>query len=1231
MTKDSLFKKLKVDGSYTSKEVSILSGMINDSSDLSIIKDKLSNKKSNFAKFVMNDILKANIYSLATPNNQTKLVEMYDLLRSNFPQESELMKDKILIINGKISNYNNKTGIQLIQICLNILNNNNTNNELLKIDGKFGSKTFLSLLNYHLSSNHYKNSGAKIDGIVGKSTLDSMIAELKGSGNNEKEEQLQTNPVEQIEENSQYDDKPKIENLQTKKQDKEDELIEYYKQENQEIQETQQITEVDEIEATTKDNQNEGELIVDNEEPKEYYTKLLGYSKDGRKYLIGQDGNPKLFNANQLAKDLKVNNHNELMLFKLIQDLSFVLDAYSHQTGDNKLLNSFNDFLMSNQDYDAIVGKRNEIINVIGDKYNKVIHLVDGDSIEDDFTLQSVFQIQNDEERKNYLYKYVRENIGNYELVSSNIIDNKFNDFFQNISDESLSNFNKELESSATKGLTNKILNAKQGDSNGLYFAIKSKFNGNGKLVGDYIKSLQDKLIEAKKYFIKNEDIVRQEIEKQFTLSGQIPSNSKRKEIIEFTRSRIEYQYVTHNLKNDLFLGLNIFDGGYKGQDQELKMLSGIHGIGFFDLSDKTKSLGSGILEFLLIEAIAFGVGMFTVGLGYGLIHGVAGLRYLNNARKLYSGSTIFRGGVKTVNFGMEGLLFYQGANLVHNIVESRGFFEGAGNLKEIGKTILFLKLMSGLGQLMNKVPGLAISGKEMLSSKVFKLSGQTLIEGVGIGLVGGGIDVYLEGGEWNVESFIDGLLLAIMVKSMGKPVAKIQKGTEKFIIKNLNGSVQLLVASSVPGESQTTKEIQMAKNKYSKKEIFEPTSIIKPQISESVTKPENISEKVDLQEQVIEVKINIDGDTVPRSSKIDDILKESSTKTQFSDRIQKVKQNKVDFLQAKEVGNMNFYTDVLNGSTTSIVVIKNTKGKQFVLTSDFLPNSSLSKRGLIRIKNILNYNKGLIGDIEQVSIVTTTDVSKVNVDFQKVVNEVDSLLGVKANVKVVEYSSKDFMKSKVEDGGKLSLDIYENGMIQIVLSGKILEFETGMKKSTEKEKTEKKIEVKYDRSRLLKEVEGIVSQGLIIKDSVTKLEIIALKLKHKNTVNIKSITREINEIRTKLNKLTGIAERVKGLDEIKINNIDQLIVGTKKEFDRINDRIREIGTEIIANSSNHYQLLGVPKNASLAEIRKARNELLRIFHQDFSGSREINQKINDAYDVLKDSKKRMEYDMLII
>lgn len=62
----------------------------------------------------------------------------------------------------------------------------------------------------------------------------------------------------------------------------------------------------------------------------------------------------------------------------------------------------------------------------------------------------------------------------------------------------------------------------------------------------------------------------------------------------------------------------------------------------------------------------------------------------------------------------------------------------------------------------------------------------------------------------------------------------------------------------------------------------------------------------------------------------------------------------------------------------------------------------------------------------------------------------------------------------------------------------------------------------------------------------------------------------------------------------------------------------------------DRYKILGVTRNASGENIRRAFRKLARKYHPDVASDPQSEAKfkeVNAAYDVLKDSEKRAEYD----
>ena len=64
-----------------------------------------------------------------------------------------------------------------------------------------------------------------------------------------------------------------------------------------------------------------------------------------------------------------------------------------------------------------------------------------------------------------------------------------------------------------------------------------------------------------------------------------------------------------------------------------------------------------------------------------------------------------------------------------------------------------------------------------------------------------------------------------------------------------------------------------------------------------------------------------------------------------------------------------------------------------------------------------------------------------------------------------------------------------------------------------------------------------------------------------------------------------------------------------------------------MAATPDYYKMLGVARDATPEQIKKAYRKLAREYHPDAGGDEEIFKDVNEAYEVLSDEKKRKLYD----
>lgn len=493
--------------------------------------------------------------------------------------------------------------------------------------------------------------------------------------------------------------------------------------------------------------------ILDNE-TLESRTRTLWYIQDWRKYMIGSDGNAKLFEYSHLPQDVIDELWKSNILIQKVSYLNLMLQAENPQNMELLKTISKVDFLWNPEEINWII----EVVTAyLWKKYDTMYYIEYWEQVPNDFNIKSIMNKNNIDVME--VYKYIREYIGNYSMVESLLIEDKMDKLVWNISPEQLEDFYNLLENK-----TPWELYISKNDVVKLITKTFTSVQSQG-----LFKKLKEKLQEANEHINKNNE----EINKQIKLNSSRPLNDEEfSQAKEIAKNRIKYQFVAYNLKKELVL--NKLD-----DDAAASMLKWILWVWFWDLSDKTKDIGLSTLEFILIEAAAFAAWFVTMWVWTVIVKWALATRYLNRARLILESSKALQIWSEVV-FGWAA--FYQWANLVHNIVEDRALTHWWNDLWEIWKTIVFIWAMKWLAQMTSKIPWLSVNQNDLFLTKSFKVSWQVLIEWISLWTLWWFINIVCEGWEWTLEQFIDWIMLAIMMRAMHWPLKK----WENYLLRKL-------------------------------------------------------------------------------------------------------------------------------------------------------------------------------------------------------------------------------------------------------------------------------------------------------------------------------------------------------------------------------------------------------------------------------------------------------------
>ena len=394
------------------------------------------------------------------------------------------------------------------------------------------------------------------------------------------------------------------------------------------------------------------------------------------------------------------------------------------------------------------------------------------------YDLKQAFATQKWEKLRMEVLNFVREDLDQYDMVAENILEKNFD--LTKLSPE----FIKELEKAVRTNSTYTIQSLIESNNE-----IKSWLKKNKIKIKDFADKLSDtvtKLNEAKS------KINIEELAKKYGIKPKDLEERLNQKIIDVSVRWMLFDQFVDAITDNRWKVIN--RSNYtKAQVEELNLYSDIKGFGIWNLSDKTEDIVWELAELAAIEVAAMAVWAFTAWLWTAALESLAAARWARawykivewaedlsklerfssvveiwwDAYKVGKGTKLL---YSTGKLGLEWTLFYEWTNFVQNFFEWRDLFEGAGDTKEILKSIVMVGVLKGLDKLFKVIPwlkNLQVKEGENLLKKTFKVSGQIVIEWISLWAIWWTLDVMLDGGERTPEMFLEWIIMAAMFRWM--------------------------------------------------------------------------------------------------------------------------------------------------------------------------------------------------------------------------------------------------------------------------------------------------------------------------------------------------------------------------------------------------------------------------------------------------------------------------------